>query len=112
MGRHARRDDAAAPASLHADARLVESLPGWGCFATFVGAVCVSWYGHGWTAVPAVVVLGLGTTIALWCAVRRVERSRRTGRRVAAAKVTMQSRTATCSDDASVRDIGTRRVTP
>jgi hypothetical protein len=87
-----------------------------GAFATSVGAACVRWYGHGWPAVLAVVLLGLGTTAALWVAlvvalgsaVPRGDGTRPTGRRVAVSKVTMQSRSATCSDDAPVHDIGAR----
>jgi len=78
MGRHAHPPD---PAPEHPGARQLESLPGWGLFATTVGAGCVAWSGAGTAAVTAVAGLGCGSTALLWWAVRRTERGRRTGRR-------------------------------
>jgi hypothetical protein len=74
MGRHARRDADATPSP---DARLLEGLPGWGLFATAVGAGFIGWTDPRWPAMIALVALGLSSTGILWWTVRRGERGRR-----------------------------------
>jgi len=118
MGRHTRQEPASGlpasghPASgrRHPDAELIESLPGWGLFATAVAAVSLRCTATGWPQVGAVTALGLGTTAALWWMVCRGEHLRHLLAREA--EVTMTSRSASLTIDTPAGCTAPRRVTP
>ena len=110
MGRHSRPAPENGADPRHPDARLVETLPGWGLFATVVAATSQHWAGGSWSSVTAVTALGGGCTAVLWGAVRRGERLQRL--LAQRTKVTMTSRSAAPSPDVPVGHSVTRRVTP
>ena len=110
MGRHTRQEPGTPVGPRHPDAELVESLPGWGLFATVVAAVSLRWTSGDWPSVGAVTLLGLGTTAALWWSVDRGEQLRRLVERQS--KVTITSRRRDPDVDAPMAGTAPRRVTP